>query len=246
VVVLVAGTLVGLAGVVVVITGLVRRQRARRTVSPAVQPYPGAPLPPSTPVSPAPLPGGPSRRWYLAVIPLVLVAVCGCGAGGIAGSVLGFWDTFDAPTIGPARSGVTETVMTSRVEYALYADQADEIPRKDDCVLFEDRTSQPFSWRTGRPLGDPATITVNGHTYTYVGTFRTTDIIIGRVECGNGSSLLVRPSRRSWPFVWGAVALATLSFGAAAAIGLTTAVQRRRASAARSTPDSVSTGPNAV
>src|SRR5581483_12274797 len=98
-------------------------------------------------------------------------------AGGVAGLSLGFLDTFDPPDIGSAGQGVVSRVMNTHTEYALYADQSGKTPGRDDCAVRERDVPHVVRWRPGRPIGDPATVTYNGHTYNYVGTLRVDDII---------------------------------------------------------------------
>ncbi|WP_213451408.1 hypothetical protein [Rhizomonospora bruguierae] len=227
----IVGGLIAAAGVVVLVTGLVRRRRAG---APPAQPAPV----PSAPAPPAPVAvgaGGPSRRWYLLVIPPVVLAVLACCAGGVLGLSFGFLKTFDPPNIGTERRGMVSRVLGGGTDYALYADRATGIPDRAACVVRERDSPRVVRWRTGRPIGDPETVTYNGHTYTYVGTFRVNDSVIGTVDCEGESSLLLRHSRRSWPLVWGAVTVASLALVAAAAAGLTTAIRRRRATAAPTT-----------
>ncbi|MER7009791.1 hypothetical protein ABT297_43065, partial [Dactylosporangium sp. NPDC000555] len=196
----------------------------------SVPPVPPASVPvPSVPVGT----GGPSRRWYLLVIPLVTLAVLACCAGGVLGMSFGFAETLGPPDIGTERQGTVSRVMGSGKDYALYADRATGIPDRANCAVRESNLPRFSLWRPDRPIGDPETVTYNGNTYTYVGTFRVGGRFIGIVDCEGESSLLLRPSRRSWPLVWGAVTVATLALAAAAAAGLTTAIRRRRAAAER-------------
>ncbi|GAA3285670.1 hypothetical protein GCM10020218_046080 [Dactylosporangium vinaceum] len=216
------GTLLGLVGLAVLVTGLILRRRRRAAVPVA---------PSATPVrTPGPVPArGPSRRMYMFVVPPVAVALAACLLGGLTGLSLGFAETFDPPDIGTEGKGLVSRVMNTTTEYALYADEKGDIPSRDRCSVREQKTPHVTRWRADRPLGDPETVTYNGTTYRYVGTLRVDAIIIGIVDCGDTSSLLLRPSRRSWPFFWGGVAVATLAVTAAATAGLLVAIRRRRA-----------------
>ncbi|WP_433046117.1 hypothetical protein [Dactylosporangium sp. CS-033363] len=216
-----AGIAIALSGLVVMVAGLIRRRRA-----PAPAPVPA---PVFVPPAQVPVPaGGPSRRLYWFVLPPVLVAVLLCCVGAIGGGALGFYSTFDPPDIGTREKGLVSRVMNKSTEYALYADETGRIPNRSNCAIREQEAPKLAYWRSSRPVGDAETVTYNGITYRYVGTVRVDDIFIAIVDCDDDSSLLLRPSRRSWPLVWGAVTVATLILTAAAATGLTVAIRRRR------------------
>ncbi|WP_433205454.1 hypothetical protein ACQP00_37835 [Dactylosporangium sp. CS-047395] len=217
------GITIALAGLVVLVVGLIRRRRAPSPVAVAPTPFP-------VPPAPVPVPaGGPSRRLYWFVLPPVVVAVLICCVGAIAGGALGFYSTFDPPDIGTRNKGLVSRVMNTSTEYALYADETGHIPARGNCAIREQESPKLAYWRTSRPFGDAETVTYNGITYRYVGTVRVDDIFIAIVDCDDDSSLLLRPSRRSWPLVWGAVGVATLVLTAGAVTGLTVAIRRRAA-----------------